>query len=230
VKLLASNVRSVLLSASEVGPLLKLRRDTILFEQKQDAKGLFLIETGLVKLIRNSPNGSKVILAIAGANQLVGEEALVIGEGTYAADVVCLTEVTGYQIPLQTVERLFAIPEMANALMSYALFRDRERIDRIEMLSLYDVEHRILHGLAELAQLVKPGTGGTTYAIPMTQLEIASFVGATRETTSTTLSQLQDRHLVTLGRRMVTTVHPDTLRDAANSRLSRGRNSGASAA
>jgi CRP-like cAMP-binding protein len=229
VKLLASNVRSVLLSASEVGPLLRLRRDTILFEQKQDAKGLFLIESGLVKLIRNSPNGSKVILAIAGACQLVGEEALVLGERTYAADVVCLTEVTGYQIPLETVKRLFAIPEMANALMSYALFRDRERIDRIEMLSLYDVEHRILHGLAELAQMVKPNTGGSTYPIPMTQLEIASFIGATRETTSTTLSLLQDRQLVRLGRRMVTTVHPDTLRDAANSRL-RGRSSAASAA
>jgi CRP-like cAMP-binding protein len=223
VKTLASNVRSVLLSAPEVGPLQKLRRDSVLFQQNQDGVGLFLIEDGLVKLIRTSKNGNKLILSIAGPHQLVGEEVLAQGQGAYLSDIVCLTDVAGYNIPLSTIKRLFGVPELAISLLSYTILRDIERISRIEMLTVYDVEHRILHSLAELASMVKPNSDGSTYPIPMTQVDIAGFVGATRETTSTTLSGLQSRQLVTLGRRLVTTVHPNILIDAANDKLAGGR-------
>jgi CRP/FNR family transcriptional regulator, cyclic AMP receptor protein len=214
-------VRSVLLSAPEVGPPHKLRRETVLFRQQQDGEGLFLVESGLVKLARTSTNGSKLILSVIGSHQLVGDESLALGQSPCLADVICLTEVTGYHIPISAVRRLFGIPDFAAALLSYAMMRDRERVNRIELLALYDVETRVLHGLAELARLVKPNPDGLTFPIPMTQVEIANFIGATRETTSTTLSNLQNRRLLTLGRRLVTTVHPNMLIDAANDKLTR---------
>jgi CRP-like cAMP-binding protein len=221
VKPLASTVRNVLLAAPEVGPLQRLRRESILFQQQREALSLFYLESGLVKLTRNSLNGSKLILSVIGSHQLVGEEALAYGSCAYMADAVCLTEVNGYYIPVATVTRSFAIPEFACTFLSYVLARDQSRIQRMEMLALHDVEHRILHGLAELAQLLEPNIDRSAYAIPMTQLEVACFVGATRETTSTTLSNLQDRGLVVLGRRLITTVSPRTLIDAANDRLTK---------
>jgi CRP/FNR family transcriptional regulator len=122
------------------------------------------------------------------------------------------------------VKRLLgSLPELAAAILNYLLIQDQERISRIEMLTLYDVEHRILHVLAELAQLVKPNADGLSYPIPITQLELASLVGATRETTSSMLSILQTRNLVTLGRRMVTSVEPKMLIDAANNKLTQAK-------
>jgi len=217
VKSLASNVRSLLQSAPEVGAE-KLRRASVLFDPKQDSGGLFLIESGLVKMIRTSYDGRPLILSVMGPHQIAGLESLL--PVTRKTSLICLTDVTGYRIPLSTVKRLLSsLPELAAAILNYLLVQDQERISRIEMLTLYDVEHRILHVLAELAQLVKPNADGSSYSVPITQVELASLVGATRETTSSTLSILQTRNLVTLGRRLVTTVEPKRLMDAANSKL-----------
>ena len=220
---LATNVRSVLVSASEVGPLLILRRDYVLFHQHQEAEAIFLLESGLVKLTRAEKGAKRQIISIAGPQQLVGEECLSADAGAYWAEAKCLTDTTAYRIPLTTLRRLFGIPELAAALVSYAIACNTRFIAKIAMLSHNDVEHRILHGLAELARLVRPQSDGSAFPIPVTQAELASYIGATRETTSTTLSHLQHQKLVTLSRRLVTTVHPDMLVTAAGERLSHPR-------
>jgi CRP-like cAMP-binding protein len=200
-----------------------LRRGTYLWERNQDGSGLFLIESGLVKLTRTSYDGRTIILSVMGQHQLAGVEALALVPDSHDKRAVCLTDVSGYRIPLTTARRLAGIPEIGNAILTYLIMRDHEVMGRMEMLMLHDVEHRVLHVLAELAQLVKPNADGSCYPIPITQMELASLVGATRETTSTTLSNLKNRQLVTLGRRMVTAVHPTLLLDAANDRLARVR-------
>ncbi len=220
MKSLAPNVRSVLQSAPEVGPLEKLRRAAVLFESGQAASSLFLIESGLVKLIRTGYDGRTFILSVAGPHQIAGMESLSQSPGPPQTETVCLTDVTGYRIPLDTAKRLLATrPDLAAAMVNYLLVQDQERIRRIELLTLCDVEHRILRVLAELAQLVKPSLDGLSFPIPITQVELASLVGATRETTSSVLSILQTRNLVTLGRRLVTSAEPKRLIDAANNEL-----------
>lgn len=217
---LASHVRSALQSAPEVGPLERLRRGSVLLDSGPSTGGLFLIESGLVKMTRTSDDGRSLILSVMGPHQIAGVESLAQAELAHRTNLICLTDVTGYRIPLSTAKRLLSsLPELAAGIVNYLLLQDQERISRIEMLTLYDVEHRILHALAELAQLVKPNADGASYSIPITQVELASLVGATRETTSSTLSLLQTRNLVTLGRRLVTAVEPKMLMDAANSRL-----------
>jgi CRP-like cAMP-binding protein len=73
-----------------------------------------------------------------------------------------------------------------------------------------------LHYLAELSALLKPGSEGEGYQLPVTQLELADLIGATRETTSTTLNQLERRGLIKLSRRLLTIPSPSTLRAAAS--------------
>jgi CRP/FNR family cyclic AMP-dependent transcriptional regulator len=214
---LASSVRSVLVSAPEVGSPVKLRREDVLFYQEQAAAALFFIEAGMVKLTRTSNTGRQQIVSVNGAQQLVGEECLCGGEPVlYRSEAECLTDVVVYRIPASAVLRLYGIPDFAAALVSYAIRRDVDFIHKADLLVGHDVNHRILHGLAELARLVPTYGDGNAFPIPMTQAEIASFVGATRETTSTILSLLQKRALVSLSRRLVTTVHPDLLIAAAD--------------
>lgn len=220
---LSDAVRSVLISAPEVGPPLPLFRGAILFQQDQIADKLYLIESGLVKLTRTSDNGGQQILSVLGPNQLVGEECLAERPSTHQAEAECMTNGSLFVIPVTAIRRMFSVPEIAVSLMGYTLGRDVQLIRKLELLAHHDVEHRILLSLAHLSQLVKPQSDGAAYPIPMTQAELASFVGATRETTSTTLSHLQSRKLVTLARRLVTTVHPDLLISAANNRLANGR-------
>ena len=59
---------------------------------------------------------------------------------------------------------------------------------------------------------------GHEYALPLSQGELASLIGATRETTSTTLNLLARRGLVRLGRRQLVLASLDGVRGAANER------------
>jgi CRP/FNR family transcriptional regulator len=196
-----------------------LRRSTSLFSQGQAAEALYFIEEGLIKLSRAGNSGGRIILAISGPGYLVGEE-LLSEPGTYYTDAEVLSSATLLRIPLDTLKHSLATsPEVAGALVSYMVERKLSLAYKVELLCLHDVEYRILYYLAELAMLVKPLDDDQGYQLPITQLELADLIGATRETTSTTLNQLERRGLLKLSRRLLTVGSPVTLRSAASAKL-----------
>jgi len=213
---LAPAVRTSLLSAPEVSRLASLRRSTSLFTQGQAADAIYFIEDGLVKLTRTNDHGGHIILSICGPGHLIGEEALSSDTKTYYSEAEVLSTSNIYRIPRETLaQAIVSDPELSNALVSYLLNRKLALAMKVELLCLHDVEYRILHYLAELSALVKPLEDGDGYQVPITQLELADLIGATRETTSTTLNQLERRGLVKLSRRLLTIPSPVTLRNAA---------------
>ena len=213
---LASAVGNALLSTQDVSRLTSLRRSTALFSQGQAADAVYYIEDGLVKLTRTNEHGAHIILSICGPGHLVGEEALTNEPPVYYTEGEVLSTSTIYRIPRETlIQTIVSNPELSNALVSYLLQRKLALATKVELLCLHDVEYRILHYLAELSALVKPQDDGEGYQVPITQLELADLIGATRETTSTTLNQLERRGLVRLSRRLLTIPSPVTLRSAA---------------
>jgi CRP-like cAMP-binding protein len=213
---LSSAVRSTLLPSSDVSRLASLRRSTSLFSQGQAADAVYFIEDGLVKLTRNNEHGGHIILSICGPGHLLGEEALSSNTQNYYSEAEVLSISNVYRIPRETfTQALVSNPELSNGLVSYLLHRKLGLAMKVELLCLHDVEYRILHYLAELSALVKPLEDGEGYQVPITQLELADLIGATRETTSTTLNQLERRGLVKLSRRLLTIPSPVTLRNAA---------------
>jgi CRP-like cAMP-binding protein len=225
--------RETLLSAPDVSRLQSLRRSESLFSQGQTAEAAFLLEEGLVKLTRNNGNGGKIILGICGPGQMIGEECL-LDNPEYYTDAEVLTAASVVRIPRESLKRtLHENSSVGDALASYLLERKLSLAVKVELLCLHDVQFRILHYLAELTALVKPtvdssapvstsgeqdgNAGGPNqeFQIPITQLELADLIGATRETTSTTLNQLERRGLVKLSRRLLTVPSPVKLRSAA---------------
>jgi CRP-like cAMP-binding protein len=218
---LATAIRNVVLSSPEVTRLSSLRRSTSLFSQDQAADSVYLIEEGLVKLTRMNQRGNRIILTIRGPNELAGEEALAESEPKYYTESEVLTPATIFRIPRGLLNRaLLSSPELTAAVVTYLVERRLALAEKVELLCLHDVEYRILHYLAELSALVKPLPDGEGFQIPITQLELADLIGATRETTSTTLNQLERRGLVKLSRRMLTVPSPPAVRGAATARNS----------
>jgi CRP-like cAMP-binding protein len=221
VNLLRSAVQEGLRALPDSGRLASLQRCTTLYEQGQAADAVFLIEDGLVKLTHADGSAGKIILSICGPGQIVGEEALAEEQGTYYVDAVTITVGTCYRIPRSSVLSMLRNDgELGSALVSYLLKRKLDLAKKVELLCLRDVEHRILYYLAELSGLLPQVSNGDGYQIPITQLELADLIGATRETTSTTLNQLERRGLLKLSRRLLTVPSPDLLRGAANTRVS----------
>jgi CRP/FNR family transcriptional regulator len=216
---LAPEVKNSLLQAPEVTHLRDLRRSTILFSQNQPTDSLYLLEEGLVKLTRTNEVGSRIILSLRGPGDLLGEEVLAEPQQGFYTEAEVLTNATVAQIPRESIKSSLCEKNLALPLIDYILQRRNALAVKIELLCLNDVEHRVLHYLAELSSLVKPGEGEGGYQIPITQLELADLVGATRETTSTTLNQLERRGLIKLSRRMLIVPSPEKLQQVAKERV-----------
>ena len=88
---LMQTVRSSLLLSPEVTRLTSVRRFNCMFSQGQPAEAMFIIEEGLVKQTRTNQGGDRIILAMCGPGDIVGEEALGGAASTYAADAEVLT-------------------------------------------------------------------------------------------------------------------------------------------
>lgn len=204
-------------STPEIQRLNALQRFACLFMQGQSANSLFIIDEGLIKLTRVNAVGDPIILAMCGPGDIAGEEALGGNTSTYNADAEVLAPTTGYQIPRETLNRLVHHDlELANMLIDFLLKRRQTLAEKVELLCLHDVEYRILHYLAELSSLVRPESDSSGYRVPITQAELANMIGATRETTSTTLNQLEKRGLLKLSRRLLTIPSPALLRSAVS--------------
>ncbi len=209
-------LKAHLLTLPDVSRLSSLRRFTSLFTQGQPADALYFLEEGLVKLTRTNDAGDRIILSIAGPNELIGEEVMSAEASLYQADAEVLTSVALYRIPRETLLRVLTNNgELANSVIDFLLNRRRMLAQKVELLCLHDVEYRILYYLADLTNLVGQDASTEGYHLPITQAELADLIGATRETTSTTLNQLERKGLIKLSRRLLTIPSPAMLRNAA---------------
>lgn len=216
---LASVVRTTLLTHSEVSRVAPIRRSASVFSQGQAADSLYFVDDGLVKLTRTNESGNRIILCICGPGELVGEEALAKDAPAYQGDAEALSAASVYRFPRGMITDLLRSNfDFAEAVIDYLVHRKSALARKVELLCLHDVEYRVLHYLAELSALVKPTTDSEGYQLPITQAELADLIGATRETTSTTLNQLERKGLVKLSRRLLTVPSPSTLRNAAAAR------------
>ena len=214
---IAQIVRTLSVPSPEITRMSSVRRYTALFSQGEEADSLFVIEEGLVKLTRSNGDGNRVILAMCGAGDIVGEEVLGGSHSKYAADAEAITPSNLFRIPRDTLTRMVhQDPEFAGQLIQFLLHRRQTYAKKVELLCFNDVKYRILFYLVELTSLVRPELGGNGCHLPITQAELANLVGATRETTSTTLNQLEKRGLLKLSRRLLTIPSPTLLRSAAS--------------
>jgi CRP/FNR family transcriptional regulator len=176
---------------------------------------LYFIDEGLVKLTRTNEVSDRIILSISGPGDLIGEEVMAAESSAYQADAEVLTPASLYRIPRETLQKILAQnSELAAGMIDFLLNRRRMLAQKVELLCLHDVEYRILYYLAELANLVGSGGASEGYRLPITQAELADLIGATRETTSTTLNQLERKGLVKLSRRLLTIPSPAMLLNA----------------
>jgi CRP-like cAMP-binding protein len=206
----ASLFKDLVLPDSTVSRLSNLRRSTALFSPSEFADSLFFIEDGLVKLTKTTPEGGRIIQAVYGPNDIFGEESMSSDSMRYQAEAEVLTTSAVVKVPAATVQELMtAHPHLSLEFVRYLLKTKAGFAHQVELHCLYDVEYRIIYYLEQLAKLVRPAEDGSVgRSLPITQLELADLVGATRETTSTTLNALERRGLVKLSRRLLTVYLP----------------------
>jgi CRP-like cAMP-binding protein len=191
-----------------------LRRKAELFLKGQSADALYFVERGLVKLDRPADGDRCVTLDLCAAGDLLGEESLT-QQPTYQTQAEALTPLAVFRIPSsQALEAASHNPQLAMFLLDATLRRKQAIERRLELVAAHDVERRILLCLADLSARGEREDNGSS-SLPLTQRDVAHLIGATRETTSLMLNQMERNGLVTLSRGKISIQNASILRDAA---------------
>jgi CRP/FNR family transcriptional regulator, cyclic AMP receptor protein len=159
---------------------------------------VYVIQTGMVKVVVEQADGTELILAILGPGDVIG--ALTIGDCLGGArSIVSLDETSLFWIDREAFERcLQTMPALSANLSTVLARRVRMANERIEALAGMDVRRRIVRHLLLLAreygQPIEQGTNGyIRIPLRLTQGDLARLVGASRVRVNHALSELRRR-------------------------------------
>ena len=203
---LANSVRGELLHQEGVTRFTPNRRFAKVFVETQPAETVLWVESGLVKLFKRGSEGKEIILDIVGQGNFFGEQAVLVN-ASRKVNAEILTEGLLYVVPRQLfLNFMDGKPDLWRQFAEQLLVSKCNLQKKVELLCLNDVEHRILHYLHDLATTFGSRLNPNEAVVGLSQGELASLIGATRETTSTTLNALARRGLIKLGRRQMIVV------------------------
>jgi CRP-like cAMP-binding protein len=176
-----------------------------------------LVLSGRVKLVAYGADEREVVLAIRGAGELVGEMAALGGQRR-TATVIAVDDV---EVGILTAEDLRAFllehPDAMLVLMRMLVRRlteaSRDVVDLSTQDSIGRVAKRLLELSADHGTPVDGGAGGIRIQLSLTQDELASWTGATRETVSRALRLMRQLGWVTTDHRYITILDAAALRE-----------------
>jgi CRP/FNR family transcriptional regulator len=171
----------------------------MLFFEGEPCKGLYVIESGAVKIFKTSASGREQVLTIEGPGQSIAELP-VFDDGNYPASTAAVEDATLLFVGKRDFQALcLQHPEVALKVLKVVGVRLRRLVDIIEELSFTTVRHRLAALLLRLAKRKGVRTGrGIEFTITASNQELASHIGTVRELVSRNLSRFQAEGVIKL--------------------------------
>ena len=174
-------------------------RHAIIINEGDDSDSVYFIVTGLVRVFLADSEGNEVIMATLKAGEYFGEMALEPGfrsASVMAVEPVCLAVV---RMPeFRTFLR--SHPDFVFSLLGKLIRRTRLVTRNLKGLALLDVYGRLTQMLNDLADNVD---GKSLIVEPLTQQEMASRIGCSREMVSKILKDLTAGGYVEISRKSI---------------------------
>jgi CRP/FNR family cyclic AMP-dependent transcriptional regulator len=190
------------------GRLVRRPAGTTVVREGEADRSVFAIKTGQVDVILHSPTGGSMTVGSRGPGQLVGEMAALDGEPR-SASVIAATNV---ELILMSKDGFLEVleknPAMAIDLLTQASLRLRSLIKRHARRS-NSLNMRIATRLLQFTE------DSGSNKLNLTQDELASWVDATRESTSKELKILRDAGILRTARGSITVLDIDRLTELA---------------
>ena len=160
-----------------------------ILDRDSQTNDVLFITKGEVRVVNYSASGRETTFAVFQAGSHVGEIAAIDGEAR-SASVVALKPCTVAALPAERFRMLVENhAAVASKLLRHLTAIIRITNERIAELSTVTAVQRIYRELLRLCEIGPGGTEAMISAMP-TQHDLASKVGATRETVARALGQL----------------------------------------
>ncbi|HEC12966.1 MAG TPA: Crp/Fnr family transcriptional regulator [Acidiferrobacteraceae bacterium] len=181
------------------GVLKHVPRNSVLMRQGDNPSALYVVLSGKVRVMVCGDDGKELVLGNLGPREYFGELALIDGEPRSATVTAVEDTELGIISKADFVSCMGNSPEIAISLMRALSKRIRGLNDNLRDFALLDVQGRVDRLLRRLASQ----HNGELITEPITQLEIASMVGASREMVSRVLNNLKADEVIDMRGKMI---------------------------
>lgn len=209
------------LSAAEIqtmdlmAPARMYLRGELVFSQSQPVTSLFILKSGRVRVFRVTEDGKALTMGILEPGAVFGEMIL-IGQRMYDNYAEAIEDSAICRLDAHDVERFFLSDPRIAIRISRLLGEQVARLEeRLTDLAHRPLSARVARTLITLADSGSTPRFGSTRAVRITHEQIANLVGATREATSKTMSDLAVQRLIKQARGRVLIIDPAGLGVAA---------------
>jgi CRP/FNR family transcriptional regulator len=182
----------------------------LVFSEGDACTGLYVIESGHLRIFKSSPSGREQVLTVEGPGSSVAELPLFDG-GTYPASTAAVDSARVYFIGRPDFHSLCLVhPQVPLKVLKVVGARLRKLVGIIEELSFTTVRSRLISVLLRLARSGKKTPAGIEIQLPASNQDLAFQIGTVRELVSRNLSRLQAEDLIRMDAKTV--VIPDVRR------------------
>ena len=161
-------------------------KHAVVVSEGDTTDSLYVILEGRVKIYASDDEGHEIVFGTQGPGEYFGE--MVLDEGPRSASVVALEKSRFIVVPKQQLREFIAHnPEFALNMMKKLITRVRALTASVKSLALMDVYGRVARLLVQLAE---QGDDALVIHERLTQQDLASRIGASREMVGRVLKDL----------------------------------------
>jgi CRP-like cAMP-binding protein len=189
-------------------------RRQMLFAQGAPHDGIYLIETGRMRVFYSAPSGREITLAYWNPGNFVGGPE-VFGSGVHLWSGVAMADCSVVHFPGNLLRRLvLQIPSLAIGIIEGLAFKAKCYSALAQMLGTRSVTERLAHLLLHLADNYGVRQqGGIVISAPFTHADIAHMVGATRQWVTISLKRFESQGLIASRKSKIVIYRPEKLRE-----------------
>jgi CRP/FNR family transcriptional regulator len=174
----------------------------LIFGEGDPCAGLYVVQSGNVRIFKSSAGGREQVLSIDGPGSSIAELPVFDG-GNYPAAAQAISDSTLLFFSRQDFQALcLQHPQVALKVLRVVGGRLRRLVGIIEELSFTTVRHRLIALLVRLGKSEGTRNGDAiTLTLPANNSELAAQIGTVRELVSRNLSRLQSEGLIQVDNR-----------------------------
>ena len=197
------------------GRVVQIRHGQALFVEGDRAERVFLLQRGWVIVSCVGASGREVVLGVSGPGDVIGELSA-FDEQPRSATAVAADDVEAVVAPAGALTRALDNLGAAHELIAVLAVRMRDDTRKLVEFATLSTLGRIAWRLLELAdRFGEPVPDGIALSLPLSQDQLASWCGASREAAVRSLRSLRTLGIISTGRHSVIIRDLDGLRRQA---------------
>ncbi len=188
-------------------------------EQNQSTDSLFIVRSGAVKAYYIDGDGNERVSGFFLPGDIFGLDSFSMEKSAYATKMLSIGQI--YRVPFEELDKLaLTHPNFQHyllKLMSYEVF-DAKRLSVLN--SHYSADTRLAFFLLNMsARFQQQRLSATTFNLPMSRIEISSYLGLSPETVSRSLANFQHRQWIEVSGKCICLLNTGKLYEVVTGKL-----------